>query len=247
MILEVCVESPRGAVAAIEGGADRVELCADLFRGGTTPSHGSLARACEHLPGRVIALIRPRGGDFCYSADEVGVCLEDIRHAVEVGVAGVAVGALTAEGRVDVASTTSFVEAAGAVPVTFHRAFDWSADPAGDLDRLMELGIARLLTSGGENTALEGREELAGLVERAGDRLEVVAAGGVRAHNALAIARATGAPALHFSAFGPPSTSAYARPERVRFSATSLPSDAELRETEAGLVREVRSALGLTR
>jgi copper homeostasis protein len=243
MILEVCVESHQGALAAIAGGADRVELCADLYRGGCTPSHGSLKLAARELPGQVVALIRPRGGDFQYDAEDLSVCLEDIRHAAELGAAGVAVGALASDGRVDRAATGAMVEAAGDLPVTFHRAFDWSADPIGDLEVLIELGVRRLLTSGGAQTALEGRSLLRQLVQLAGDRLEIVVAGGVRVHNARELARSTGAPALHFSAFEarPPAT--YTRVDRVKFSASELPPDSARRATDSGLVAELRASL----
>src|ERR1700712_3387387 len=151
---EVCVESAGGARAAAHGGADRIELCAALELGGLTPSAGLLEAVVDIIPTHV--LIRPRAGDFVYDKYEIRVMAKDIEHAIDKGAVSVVIGALTADGDVDLPAMTRLLNAAENVPVTFHRAFDSTRDPLAALDDLMELGIDRLLTSGGRPTAEEG-------------------------------------------------------------------------------------------
>jgi copper homeostasis protein len=241
MILEVCVESVAGALAAASGGADRVELCADLYRGGTTPGPGSIRLACEQSSAEVVVLVRPRAGDFCYDAIELEEICADIRFAVEAGASGVAVGALTTEGRVDRDALERFVEAAGSAALTFHRAFDWTVDPLVELEVLIEAGVERVLTSGAAQSAERGVQLLRLLVERADDRIAIVVAGGVRSHNAAEIVSATGVRELHFTAFEPAPPSVYAPTERCTLSASALPTDEERRVTSAEKVRAVRA------
>jgi copper homeostasis protein len=202
---EVCAESADGVRAALAVGADRVELCADLAVGGTTPSLGMIEWAVGLSAGRlgVHVLVRPRGGDFVYSADERDIMLRDIVAARSAGADGIVIGALTRAAAVDVGLMASLTEAARPASVTFHRAFDETADPLAAFDDVLEIGADRLLTSGTAISALAGADLIAGLVCRSAGRLTVLPGGGVSAANAAEILRRTGARELHFSGRGP--------------------------------------------
>ncbi len=199
-ILEICVESVEGAVAAHEGGADRVELCANLLEGGTTPSAGSiqLARRCLHIGLQV--MIRPRGGDFCYSATEFEVMKLDIDMAKKAGASGIVLGILKADGSVDEARTRELVELARPLNVTFHRAFDMARDPYEAMETLAAIRIDRILTSGQESSVLEGLDLISDLVRKAGNRIIIMPGGGINERNFGKIAEQSGARELHVAA-----------------------------------------------
>jgi copper homeostasis protein len=200
---EVCVESADGVRAAVAAGADRVELCADLAVGGTTPSLGLIewtVRVAHAAGMSVHVLIRPRGGDFVYSADEEDVMTRDIRAAKEAGADGVVIGALTPSRAVDMPRTARLIAVARPLSTTFHRAFDETADPAAAFTDVLELGADRLLTSGGAPTALEGAEVIRGLANRSDGRIVVMAGSGVTEATAAQVVRRTGVRELHFSA-----------------------------------------------
>ncbi len=201
VLTEVCVQSSAGARAAAHGGADRIELCAALELGGITPSAGMLEAVVDVIPTHV--LIRPRPGDFCYDSSEIRVMAKDIEHAIDRGALSVVFGALTADGRIDLPAMVRLLGAAGETPVTFHRAFDSAADPWAALDDLMELGVDRLLTSGGAPTAPEGRDNIAEFVRRSSNELTVMPGGGITAESAAALVLLTGVQEIHFSARGP--------------------------------------------
>lgn len=198
IVTEVCVDSTAGARAATQGGADRIELCAALEIGGITPSTGLLESVVDIIPTHV--LIRPRGGDFRYDRYEIRVMAKDIEHAIDRGAESVVVGALTDTGDIDLPAMVRLLGAAADIPVTFHRAFDSVRDPLAALDELMDLGIDRLLTSGGRPTAAQGMELIAEFVRRGGDDLTVIPGGGIAPENAASIAISTGAREIHFSA-----------------------------------------------
>jgi copper homeostasis protein len=200
---EVCVESADGVRAALAGGADRVELCADLAVGGTTPSLGLIEWTAKvaHAAGMAVhVLIRPRGGDFVYSAEEEDVMTRDIRAARGAGADGVVIGALTPDRAVDMARTARLIAVARPLSTTFHRAFDETADPAAAFTDVLELGADRLLTSGGAPTALEGAEVIRSLANRSDGRIIVMAGSGVTEATAAQVVRRTGVRELHFSA-----------------------------------------------
>lgn len=200
LLVEIAVQDSDGAEVAYRGGADRVELCCALSVGGLTPSAGTVAAtAAVGLP--VHALIRPRAGGFVYAGPEVALTCDDTARAIALGAAGVVIGALTAENAVDVAAVGRFVATAGGGAVTFHRAFDVVADPAVALEQLIDLGITRVLTSGGAARAVEGLDRLAALVEQAAGRIEIQAGGGVRIEDIPTLAR-IGVDAVHLSARG---------------------------------------------
>lgn len=197
---EVCVDSVAGARAAARGGADRIELCAALETAGLTPTIGLQQRVAEvcALPRHV--LIRPRQGDFCYDGDEIAAMTADIRSAIAGGAAAVVVGALTPDGLVDAGTVARLRDAAGGAPITFHRAFDLVPDQFEALDTLRELGIRRVLTSGGRQSALDGATRLAALVQRAGDGITILAGAGITPETAAEVVRVSGVSEIHFSA-----------------------------------------------
>jgi copper homeostasis protein len=199
---EVCMETAAGVRAALAARADRVELCADLAVGGITPSVGLIEWAVEAAAGRlgVHVLVRPRGGDFVYDDDEEDLMARDIRAAKSAGAHGVVIGALTPDATVDVAMTARLIALARPLKVTFHRAFDATADPFAAFSEVLVLGADRLLTSGGAATALEGADLIRELCHRSGGRIEVMAGGGVTERTAAEIVRRTGVRELHFSA-----------------------------------------------
>ena len=159
--LEVPIDSIESALAAQAGGASRVELCANLLEGGTTPSAGMIAAVRRGISLDLMVMIRPRGGDFCYSDAEVDVMAHDIRVAKESGADGIALGLLRPDGSVDSERTRALIASARPLKVTFHRAFDMTNDPYRALDDLIGLGIERVLTSGLESSALEGLDLIA--------------------------------------------------------------------------------------
>ncbi|HVR75390.1 MAG TPA: copper homeostasis protein CutC [Planctomycetota bacterium] len=195
--LEVCVDSVEGAIAAREGGAHRVELCSALLEGGVTPSEGLLGLAVERAGIPVHVMIRPRGGDFRYSALELEVMERDIRAAARLGAAGVVLGLLEEDGSIDIVHTRALAALARPLSVTFHRAFDMSRDPFEALEALVEIGIDRLLTSGQERTALEGLDVLVDLSRRARGRIAVMPGGGITERSLRKILDATGARDVH--------------------------------------------------
>ena len=196
-IIEICVDSLESALEASRGGADRLELCSALSTGGLTPSLGFLRAARAQVETSIHVMIRPRSGDFLYSAGELALMEDDIALARQNGADGVVFGLLTEAGLVDEAGTRALVACAGSLQVTFHRAFDLIADQEAALQTLMGAGVHRVLTSGGARTAVEGQLRLAGLVQLAGDRLEVMLGGGVRPDNIQQLARLTGAREFH--------------------------------------------------
>jgi copper homeostasis protein len=196
-VLEVCCGSLASALAAQEGGAHRVELCDNLYEGGTTPSHGILSLALEKLTIKINVLVRPRGSDFVYSDDEMEIIRRDVLMCKELGIDGVVIGFLTAGGEIDVEKTMEIVRLARPMSVTFHRAFDMCKDPNKALDELIKIGVDRILTSGQKNMAPEGVDLIAGLVKKAGDRIIIMPGAGLEVENISEFHAKVGAKEYH--------------------------------------------------
>jgi len=243
VLLEVCVDSLESALAAEQGGAQRLELCAELGVGGVTPSAGLLAAVLEHVSLPIVVLVRPRSGDFLYTRAEVQTIERDIHAAREAGAAGIALGALTADGEIDSACTARLVECAGPLQVTFHRAFDMLRDLPAGVDQIAELGIGRILTSGGHASVPEALPVLADLVRHAAERVSIMPGGGVRPGQAAEIVARTGVHELHASASGRrPSGMHHRNPQ---CSLTPTPPDESVQTfTDADVVRALREAIG---
>lgn len=198
--IEICANSVESAVKAQQAGAYRVELCAGIPEGGTTPSFGEIRMARQLLNHtKLHVIIRPRGGDFLYSPIEQEIMLHDIKVARQLGADGVVFGCLTAEGNVDMPLMKKLMNGVGEMSVTFHRAFDMCSNPKEALEQIIELGIDRILTSGQEETAEQGIPLLKELVELANDRIIIMPGCGVNASNIRKIAEETGAFEFHFS------------------------------------------------
>ncbi len=197
VVVEVCLDSADSAVAAERGGADRVELCDNLIEGGTTPSAGMIAATRKAVELGLQVMIRPRGGDFCYSPLEVEAMMHDIAVARDLGADGVVFGVLRPDGTIDAELSRRLIDATRPLSVTFHRAFDMTRDPFQALDTLIELGVDRLLTSGQEASALEGSALIAELMKRAQGRLAVMPGVGVTRRNMGRILSETGAGEIH--------------------------------------------------
>lgn len=226
MRVEISVESLAGARVAAAAGATRVELCAGLSDGGLTPSAALIEAAAELA--EVHVLVRPRPGGFDYSPDEVAVMVRDIAVARRCGAAGVVLGALGPDGGVADACE-KFVAAADGMATTFHRAVDVSADSRRALDRLIELGFTRVLTSGRRRCAVDGAPLIRELVTLAAGRLDVMACGGVRATNAARVVAATGVRDLHAAPRRPVGT---ARAGEVSYAGAGVPRGTDHFETD---------------
>lgn len=196
--IEVCCTSMADVISARDGGACRVELCSAISEGGLTPSAGMIAGAVrERGDMRVNVLIRPRGGNFVYDSREVAVMEADIEAAKAAGADGVVIGALTPDGEIDMEAMRRLMPHCENMDVTFHRAFDECACPGRALEQIISLGIPRLLTSGGKQTALEGADTLRGLVRQADGRITIMPGAGISPDNIARIEQVTGAPEYH--------------------------------------------------
>lgn len=231
VVFELCAETLAACEAAREGGADRIELCSALSEDGLTPSHGLIGAAVEQSGLPVHVLVRPRTGDFVYSEAEFALMREDLVHARTLGASGVVIGILLRNGRVDIKRTSELVSLAAPLEVTFHRAFDLTPDLEEALEDVIATGCHRLLTSGGEGTAIAGADTLCRLVDLAAARIAIAAGGGVRPDNAAALVRRTNVKHLHSSL----------RRKIVQRSASALAS------ANCGYVVDVDDVRGLVR
>ncbi|MGH7638461.1 MAG: copper homeostasis protein CutC, partial [Gemmatimonadaceae bacterium] len=245
VLIEAAVDSVASALAAERGGAGRLELCDALHDGGTTPSAGmiSAVKAAVRIP--VFVIVRPRGGGFVHTYDEIGVMRLDIEAARMLGADGVVVGALTADARVDEEHVRTLVAAAKDLPVTFHRAFDLTRDREEALETLMRLGVQRVLTSGGAPMAIDGVEGIRGLLRRAGGQITIMAGGGVREETVQEIVRRTGVSEVHVRGTRAARVPMSPYPVTIRLRKT-LPEDEQVwEETDERRIREfVRLANG---
>lgn len=200
IIVEICVDSLQSALSAEKGGASRIELCDNLMGGGTTPSAGMIELARKYLTIDINVMIRPRSGDFCYSALELEVMKRDIEIAKKYGVNGIVIGALKPNGEIDINMMKELIQLARPLTVTFHRAFDMTKDPFESLDILIDLGVERILTSGKESNAIQGVDLIRELVKRAEDKIIIMSGAGINEENVRGIIDNTGVKEIHLSA-----------------------------------------------
>ena len=238
-IIEICANSAWSCVEAEAGGASRVELCAGIPEGGTTPSYGEIKTA-QALTSQIAinVIIRPRGGDFLYTEAEIQSMLLDIELCKQLGVHGVVCGCLTQEGDIDVPLMRRLIEAAKPLSVTCHRAFDVCRDPFAALEQLIELGCDRILTSGQQSTAEKGIPLLKQLVEKAGDRIIIMPGCGVRENNIARIEAETGAKEFHTSARSVVYSQMAYRKEEVPMGSSAVTSEFETVQTDRKKVEQ---------
>jgi copper homeostasis protein len=235
VLLEICVDSLASLEAAVAGGADRIELCAALELGGLTPSPAFLAKAvATGLP--IHAMIRPRAGGFVYDEAETALMIEDIRRFVSGGAAGVVVGALRHDHRLDSDTLAQMRDAAGDAVAVLHRAIDLTPDPVAAAEEALAIGFDKVLSSGGTPTAVEGQEVLAQMVAAAGEGLSIIAGSGVRADNVARLIAGTDVREVHASA-SEPVPEADPRVVAMGFAAGAR------RLTRAPLVAQLRAAI----
>jgi copper homeostasis protein len=245
-LLEVCVDSMASALAAQEGGADRIELCASLLEGGLTPSAATIEVTRRHLSIGIQVMIRPRGGDFLYSDIEFEVMQRDIALAKELGCDGVVFGILNADGTIDRERTRKLVEIARPLTVTFHRAFDMVVDPQTALETLIDLSVDRVLTSGQEVNAAQGVQQLAALVKQARGRITIMPGGGITQDNIAYVATHSGASEYHMSGRVPIESAMRFRNERVHVSSGATGQEFSHYVTSADVIRASVDALRKT-
>lgn len=241
---EICSNSVESCIAAQDGGANRVELCAGIPEGGTTPSYGEIATAREVLKTtRLHVIIRPRGGDFLYSPIEVKTMLKDIDVAKQLGADGVVFGCLTADGEIDLPVMRELMKASEGLSVTFHRAFDVCRDAKKALEQIIDLGCNRILTSGQQPTAELGIPLLKDLQQQAAGRIILLAGCGVNEKNISRIAKETGIQEFHFSARESIKSNMSYKNEAVSMGGTVHIDEYERNVTTAQRVRNTIQAL----
>ncbi len=192
-IIEIATTDFTTTKFAVEGGADRIELCAALSDGGTTPSYGTIKKCRENFDVQLFPMIRSRSGDFLYDDKEFDVMMADLKLCRDLGCDGVVVGLLTKDGSIDRKRTAKLIETAYPLEVTFHRAFDRCNNPFEALEQLIEMRCQRILTSGQQQFAIDGAELISKLVKAANGRIIIMAGSGVRKENIKALAEKSGA------------------------------------------------------
>ncbi len=240
--IELCVEGIDGLIAAQNGGADRVELCASLVEGGLTPSMGVVRQSLRVATIPFHVIVRPRGGDFLYSETEFSTMLDDVRACKDLGVAGVVIGCLTADGDIDEVRTKALVDAAKPMRVTCHRAFDMTRDYGAAIEALVRAGVGRVLTSGQRDTALDGIENLQGTIKAAAGRLVVIVCGGLDASNIAEVRARTGAQEMHFAALKTTKSPMVFRNPSIGMGGDSLEREYEVIITDEDAVRQTIAA-----
>jgi len=236
-IIEICANSAQSCVEAEAGGAQRVELCAGIPEGGTTPSYGEILMAQKLTSGIDInVIIRPRGGDFLYTPAEVESMLTDIELVKRLNIHGVVFGCLTKQGDIDVTLMRRLIEAAKPLSVTCHRAFDVCREPFVALEQLIELGCDRILTSGQQPDAMKGIPMIKELVQRANGRIIIMPGCGVREDNISHIEAETGAKEFHTSARSIVYSEMEFRNENVPMGSSVVTSEFETVQTDRNKV-----------
>lgn len=242
--LEICTASVTDTVIAEAAGADRVELNTALPLGGLTPSPGMVRLALQQVSIPVIAMARPRESGFCYSEQEFQTLLDDVQWLVEAGVAGVAFGVLDEHGSVDVARCRQVLDRLGENQLAvFHRAFDLVTDKSTALETLIECGVDRVMTSGGAETAWQGRASIAELVRQATNRIEILPAGGIRVDHATNLVAETGVTQIHAGLSEQATDPCYAEGVEVNFYGQLPENPAHFRQSSPQLIQQMAQSL----
>lgn len=240
-LIEVCVAHLKSAIAAQKGGAKRVELCDNLYEGGTTPSYATIKMTREKLDIGLNVMIRPRGSDFYYSDLEFEMMKEDIRICKELGADGVVFGILLPDGKVDLERNKLLIELSRPMNVTFHRAFDATIDPFQALESIIELGFSRILTSGQKNTVPEGLELLKQLVEKANSRIIIMPGSGISENNIKEVRDFTGAKEFHLTGRRVIQSKMQYRKEGIFFGGLPQIPEYEMKFTDPDIISNVVS------
>jgi copper homeostasis protein len=242
IITEIAVFTPASALEASAAGADRIELCSGYSEGGLSPSAGSIEYVIKNSIALLHVMIRPRIGDFVYNEDEKQIILSDIEFCRQAGVDGVVVGALLPDGNIDKEFTLRAVEKAQQMSVTFHRAFDLCIDLEKALEDLIECGVHRVLTSGGENDAVAGMKIIANFVRQASDRIIILPGGGLTPQNAREFIQSTGVRELHFSAKKIKRGNSYQK-ENITLTSHGMVDDYHWFECDPEKIKEMKNIL----
>jgi copper homeostasis protein len=235
-VLEIAAFSIEAAMHAFAAGADRVEFCENPMEGGTTPSYGSLLLLSQLTKQHVFPIIRPRGGDFLYTDREFQVMQNDLMACKQLGFKGVVIGLLLADGSIDTKRTAALVQAAGSMEITFHRAFDRCKDPFIALEKLIDLGCKRVLTSGQVPNVGNAISMIQQLVEQANDRIIILPGSGVRANNIAEIVLKTGAKEIHSSA-------RKAMPSKMEFNQPTMQENMQYFDVDTDEINAMLAAL----
>lgn len=243
ILVEVCCGSVDDGVEAQRGGADRIELNSSLMLGGLTPSAGAVMQSKKQLNIPVMVMIRPRGGGFCYSDNEMSVMEYDVRSAIENGADGIVFGILREDGTVDEKRCERIINLCKDREVVFHRAFDVVPDPFGALDQLVNLGVKRILTKGQENTLFEGEELLKDLIKYSGDRIEILV-GGVKPYNIESTVAKLGCNQVHIASFVSKVDLSVASRPHVFFGSELRPPEDRYNLADCGYIKAICDKLG---
>jgi len=243
IVIEVCATSLDSAIAAEQGGAKRIELCDNIIEGGTTPSSGTILLARKYLKIDLFILIRPRGADFLYNDIEFELMKADIIMAKKLKADGVVIGILDKNGFVDMKRTEELINLARPMGVTFHRAFDMSADPFKVLDQLIELKIDRLLTSGQKNKAIQGAPLINKLITKANNKIEIMPGSGINVDNFIELAKKTGAKNFHLSGRKKVHSLMNYQNKKVFLDSSSQNADFEWSITDKEMIKKIVSMI----
>lgn len=235
-IIEIATSDFTTTKSAVEGGADRIELCANLAEGGTTPSYGTIKQCREAFAVSLYPIIRPRGGDFLYADEEFSIMLQEIKLCKQLACDGIVTGVLNIDGTIDVKRMSLLIEAAYPLGVTFHRAFDRCKEPFEALEQLIEIGCERILTSGQQPSVVDGVELVAELQRKADERIIIVPGSGVRKENIKMLAEKTGCVEFHSSLRGK-------KPGKMEFLHPSFKNSEESYSNNAIDVEEVKNLI----
>lgn len=242
-LLEICCYSVQSAIIAEQSGADRIELCAGVHEGGITPGFASIKLTKESVSIPVHVIIRPRGADFCYSDIEFECMKLDIIHCKEIGINGIVAGVLLSDGSIDVERTKELIDLAKPMNFTFHRAFDMVKDHFKALEQLIEIRADRILTSGGEQTAVMGKDLLKDLVEKASGRIAIMPGSGINHENILSLKKYTGAEEFHCSAKSLVRGKMEYQNPKIAMGGEENISEFEFYEADSGKIRKIVSIL----